>query len=311
MIESHAKRGLGIPKWIRLIVSAALLALIAVRMDWNQFFELVRRSSPPLLLIALGVSVLAIVLSAYKWGIVLSSLNLEAPFGILVSSYFVGLFFNNFLPTNIGGDVVRAAHLARISQNAPAAVASVVAERVIAASSLGLVSLIALAIDYQKVERFVILIAAFGVLCAGMIAACLAGNAIGRGVKRARFAAADKISEALTSLSASLKNPSMVARVLALSIAFHAMVVAINALIFRAMGLDVPLIVLLAFIPVISAVSMLPVSINGLGVREASYAYFFGISGVSTAQAVAASLAFYALVTLTSLVGGIILAVEK
>ncbi len=311
MAKLEAGVKVGFPRWMRLIVSFVLMTLLALKMDWPRFFELIGRLSPLSLLSALAVSVSAIVLSAYKWRLVAFSLDLDAPFGMMVSSYFVGLFFNNFLPTNIGGDVVRAAHLARETQNPPAAVASVVVERIIAASSLGLISLLALAVDYSKVMRFAPLIAAFAAICAGLMAACLAGDAIGRALSRLKFDIVPKVSDSLSSLAASLKDLSMVARVLALSLAFHAMVVAMNVLIFKSMDLEVPLTGLVVFVPLISALSMLPVSVNGLGIREASYAYFFGLYGVKTAEAVAASLAFYALVTITSLIGGVILAVKK
>ncbi|MCL5291244.1 MAG: flippase-like domain-containing protein [Actinobacteria bacterium] len=300
-----------IPRFVKLAISAGLIALIAYRIDWAEYADLVESSTPSFLSGAFVVAVLAIVLSAYKWRLLVVSLGMEAPFRFLVSSYFVGLFFNNFMPSNIGGDVVRVMQLAGRTRNGPASTASVVAERVIAASSLGAIALLALALNYTAVRRFALLIVAFGVVCIAVTAFCLAGRQLERIVSRFPSKLAAKLEEFFRALAGTLDDRTTLWRVLVLSIAFHAMVVLMNVLIFKAMGLSVPLARCLAFIPVISALSMLPVSINGLGIREISYVYFFGQAGVSTTQAVAASLYFYIMVTLTSLIGGIIFALKR
>jgi len=82
-------------------------------------------------------------------------------------------------------------------------------------------------------------------------------------------------------------------------------VVLANYLIFRSLGVEVPLVYCLIFIPLISALSLLPISFNGLGIREGGYIFFFSQIGLNMTQAVSASLVFFVLVVLTSLIGGI------
>jgi uncharacterized membrane protein YbhN (UPF0104 family) len=96
-----------------------------------------------------------------------------------------------------------------------------------------------------------------------------------------------------------------------LSVFFHLIVVSITHLIFIAMGVHVPFAYCLLFIPIISAVQMLPVSVSGFGVREGAYVYFFGSVGVTGAQAIASSLVFWILVALVSLAGGAAFALRR
>ena len=82
----------------------------------------------------------------------------------------------------------------------------------------------------------------------------------------------------------------------------------INDLLFLSFGINIPLLELLVVITLISVITMLPVSLNGLGVREASYVFFFNELGVPEEIALSVSLLFFFLVSISSLIGGIILA---
>lgn len=99
--------------------------------------------------------------------------------------------------------------------------------------------------------------------------------------------------------------PGVLIKVLALSFLFQALMILAKIFIFRSAGINLPLAVHFLYIPVIMAVSMLPISINGLGIREGMYIILYGYAGVDSATAVLCSLLFFILVTLASLAGGI------
>ncbi len=96
-------------------VSLALLAYLFSRVDVGRLWQLARSASIPWLASALALYYLMIGVSAWRWGVLLEAQGLHFPFRRLTSSFFVATFFNNFLPSNIGGDVIR------IADTAPAA----------------------------------------------------------------------------------------------------------------------------------------------------------------------------------------------
>jgi uncharacterized membrane protein YbhN (UPF0104 family) len=93
---------------------------------------------------------------------------------------------------------------------------------------------------------------------------------------------------------------------LAISLAFQTLLVVLVYLVGVALHLSVPLVQFLIFIPIINVISMLPISLGGLGVREGGAIYFFGKAGVDPASALTLSLLWFAVVAFTSLPGGLV-----
>jgi hypothetical protein len=106
-------------------------------------------------------------------------------------------------------------------------------------------------------------------------------------------------------------NRDAVAKVMVLSFAFQASVVLLGWATFVAIGVPVSLGACFLFIPIISAIQLVPISLNGFGVREGAYIFFFGSQGVGQPEAVAASLLFALLVSAVSLGGGVLFATRR
>jgi len=296
---------------LKVIVSLSLIAVLLYKSDPYRYIEIVRNSSPSYLLAALLITVLSIVLSAYKWRLLVIAQGFSVPLRSLISSYFVGLFFNNFMPTSIGGDVVRVCDLRKMTRNGPAAAASVVAERVLAAFTLGLIVLCGFAFGSDSFARYKPIILVFVGICFLSLIAVLYAHRFGSFLGRFEVSFLKKLKETADSMRASVDNKKILAQVLIYSFIFQLMVVIINVFIIKALGLSVSVAFVLLFIPIIFTITMLPVSVNGLGVREATYAYFFTQVGLSTEEAVTVSLFFFLVVTLVSLIGGVIFALRK
>jgi uncharacterized protein (TIRG00374 family) len=301
-------------KWwgraLRAAVSLALLVWLLKGVDWSAFAGLVRQADPLYAGIALLLVVVAVILSAYKWQRLLTVQRVEIPWYRLFIFYLVGLFFNNFLPTNIGGDVVRMHDAARYSGKTPEAIASVIAERLLALTAAA-----GLMLSFQTSQRF-------GWLVLGVLAAAVAAllvfavekwrAALGKKIKLPQKFSINRYLKGLgSSIGCCLQNRSNTAYIVFLSVLFQISVVAVTYFIFLALKLDVPFVYCVLVIPIISALQMLPVSISGFGVREGAYVFFFNAYGVSSTEAIAASLAFWILVALVSLSGGAIFALRK
>jgi uncharacterized membrane protein YbhN (UPF0104 family) len=125
---------------LKAAVSLALLAVLFSRVDVGRLFAAARNASAPWLAGALALYTLMVLASAWRWGVLLTAQNVRLPYSTLTSSFLVATFFNNFLPSNIGGDVVR------VADTAPAAGSKTLATTVVLLDrGLGLLGLVLIA----------------------------------------------------------------------------------------------------------------------------------------------------------------------
>jgi uncharacterized membrane protein YbhN (UPF0104 family) len=298
----------------RLLVSAALVAVLAWRVDWGQIGSAFARLNGWFWLAALAVYLAAQTVSGLRWRILARAVGLDGPRAEFVGEYFVGMFFSLFLPTSVGGDVVRAWRLARRPGAEPpagrrmAAVLSVLADR-----ANGLVVLIVLACAAAAccpvALPFWALAAVLGVG---------GGAALGFGllplwrrvvIPRLR-AALPRFARPLNGLQ-SLADGAAVTlgdrRVLVQGTALSALVQAANVvvvwLVGEGLGLRVPFLYYGVLVPLVTLLTLLPVSVNGVGLREMGLVVLLGPLGVGAADAVTLGLLSFAVYTAAGLAG--------
>jgi uncharacterized membrane protein YbhN (UPF0104 family) len=279
--------------------------------DLPAFMERVKGMNPAWIVLALVAYAATQSIAVWRWHRLLRAQHIEVEPRKLTESIWVSMFFNNFLPSNIGGDVVR------IADTAPAAGSKTLATTVILVDRvLGLTALVVVAASGALVAQL------FGVHVPGARWLWLASG-IGAVAAISVIAMPQLVGHALLPVRA-LNKPWLTERAQrledavirfrnapsALAGAFAgALVVQITIVAFyllTAEGLSVPLPIFLGavLIPVSLVVQMAPVSINGFGVREAVFAFFFRRFGLPTDAAVALSLVSTGMVMGLSLVGG-------
>ena len=297
----------------RIGLSALLLSVITWRLGAGQIGAALQNADPSWILAGVSATVFALVVSAWKWQILLHAAGVDAPLGRVFEAYLVGLFFNNVLPSNVGGDVARAHLLGTATGRVAVVAGTIIGERLIAGLALVATALVALAAspwlagtvgDAIAVTAFVFV--SLTVVCGAPVLRARAVRALGTEGRRGA------VSRAIEGLGATLARPSTVIPVFALSLVFQGLVIAVAWFGFKAVGADVPLDATIALIPVISAIQLAPVSVGGLGVREGAYAVLFAACcGTPAPVAVAASLAFAGVVGFVSLAGGVRLAMRS
>jgi hypothetical protein len=304
-----ALRGAGLV--LRPLVSLVLLGLLFWRFGAGAVWETLSRAEPVWLGAGLVMVVVALLISAWKWQVLLAAQGLDVPFRTLFGSYLVGIFFNNFLPSNIGGDVARVHDVARYTGKGSAAAASVIGERLLAGLALALTAAVALLFSFRSsapvAGTVLAVLALFGLLVAGIASARFRG-ALGARFPRWQNSVMARIAG---QIGAAFADRQAFVVVMILSLLFHASVVLLGWITFVAIGAPVPLAACFLYIPVISAIQLIPVSLNGFGVREGAYVFFFGSAGLAASQAVAASLLFAILVGAVSLIGGVLFALRR
>jgi len=304
--------------WIKLVVSVGLYALIFYATDVRTIVRHLAEARLAYVAAAVLLYAAGQALSALRWHILLRPLALTVPYSRLVAFYFTGMFFNLFLPTIVGGDAVKALLLARETGATARSAMSVFMER-----NLGLFALLAIAAVAATLAPPVVvggltlttltllLLAAF--LAANLvIASPRAYHGIDRLVALSPFAGirmrAASLYEAVARYRSSI---GALFSASVLSFVFQFVVVGVVFLNARALNLDVPVSALAVFVPLISLAGMIPVTVNGLGVREALYILLFGQLGAPTELAVSLALLFLAVTIAASLPGGLVYALHR
>lgn len=299
---------------IKLGVTISLIGMLLWRLDLRELAARASAFSAGWTALAFAAVLGAIWISAWKWGAILHSRDSALPFSRLVHHYFIGLFFNNVLPTTVGGDAVRAWETSKDTGEVPEAMGSVVSERLIAGVALGMTALLGLPF-VETSPRLLLFVIVFLIVDLALVALFLVprcAEGIVAKILPPRFAGlTEAVSGTVGVVRATLKDRRLFIKVVLLSVLFQILVAAVNACIFNAMDVPVSLAHCIIFTPMIFTVTMLPISLSGLGVREAAYWYFFSQIGVGQVEAVIASLAFFVIVGICSLPGAPLFVVNR
>ena len=293
--------------WLNSAVTLSLAAFLVVKV-WDQSHSWALRLVQPLyLLLAMAGTVAAMLLSAWLWYLFLPEAQ-RPRFWHLLGLYVNGLFWNNFLPAGVGGDVVRAVSLARHSQRVDQAVGSVFMGRV---ASLWSVAVLAFSSGLVYGESTAWRAPLLPLIATGGLALTFLATLVMLGMPLPRAAHRFSWLKSLNSLQTFYRHPRRMAQSFLIALGVQMLSVFINACMAAALGLPVSAAQLLFAMPLINLVSTLPVSLGGLGLREGSYYYLLGLVGASPLDAVALSLCVYALIILASAGGAGVLALRS
>jgi len=284
---------------LRVVGTLGLLLATALWVDVAAVLSELSSARPGPLLLALALSVPLMLALAGRWSFTARRLDLDIPFRVAVAEYYASTFINKVLPGGVLGDVGRAVRGGQRNPDARGAAArSVVLDRLSGQAALWIVVVCGLLIWGASEGRRLASIVAGVVLLAGLAAVLItripgfADSKLGRGW-------AQVVSEARRSF---VDRGAWLVQ-LALSLISVAVLVAIYAACVEAVGVPVRLGQLLLIAPILLAVSSLPVSVGGWGVREAASAALFQMVGLDPAAGVAASAAFGAVNFVGSLPG--------
>jgi glycosyltransferase 2 family protein len=254
------------------------------------------------------------VISSWKWKVLLHCRNIEVPFIRLLALYFIGRFFNLFLPTSMGGDVVRVWELGRQSGKKYEALASVFVERLSGMVTLALLSIVAVLVELHTFDLPIL--TASLLFLSGLILLifwiildqrplAFFSRTLGDRVALLQkfFIKLHRSQEAVLEYK---DNPLALLKVFVISCLFYFMAVVnvwITALTFFP---EVSFDSMLLAVPAIMLVMNLPISIGGIGLMEAAFALLFPLFGYTTALALSTALLMRFQTIFYGIAGGII-----
>jgi hypothetical protein len=296
-----------------LLISLGLLAFVLRAIGLERIGRVALEADPGPLVIALGLFFVGVVVRAFRWRALLVALGLQIPLGRLVYLYFLGTFFNMFLPTGFGGDVVRVVELSQ-EADPTLVTGTVIVDRLTGLLMLFALALLALPFTVGLLPTEVWL--TIGLLAAGgLVAGVLVLQ--GRWLRRVTRWLPGPLSLTGVGVLARIYDAvtacgwRAVGAALFFSLIFNVLLVLENYLVALAVGIDLSLAYFFLLVPLFSLTLMLPISFGGLGVREGLAVLLLGQVGVDEAQAVAYSLGVYAIARVTGLFGGLLFVLES
>jgi uncharacterized membrane protein YbhN (UPF0104 family) len=314
-----AGRRAGIATFLRVAVSAALIAWILQKAPVHEVLEAFRSADLRFVLLSVVLNPIGYWASVNRWRLLLRSQGGDAPFAFLLRSFLIGVFFNNLLPSTIGGDAVRAVATSRTGVGKAAAVAIVFVDRFIGLLALMLFAILGLLVSGRLLAEVPVLYAwvAGGTVGLGLVACLLFLPSPRAAALLGRIGAAfperlrGLFVKASTAFLAFQGKGSVLARAFSWSLVLQTAVVLNGYCLAKALHVRIPLPYFFLIVPLALFVMMLPVSINAIGVRENVFAFFFAAFGIASATSVAVAWLDYGLVLVQALVGGAVYAWGK
>lgn len=292
---------------IKISISIIMLGLVLRFVDLRDLERIILSIPASTAIFVVLVFTAGQILSSLKWWIIARSGGIDVSWGTALKAYFIGMFVNCFGFGTVGGDVARGILLTDGKKLKTLALASVVADRAQGLAVLCTIALVSIAIFGQPLidQRLVLMLLA-------LLVAVIAVWFIAPSVLFRLFPGETKLGHILRQIfQAFPRKPGTIVLITALSTAFHFSQLWLHAIMADGVGAALPWAILLTTIPFVNILATLPISWNGLGVRENSYIFFLFPAILSKEQAIAFGAMWILAVAITSSIGGIISVLTK
>ena len=301
----------------KLIFCLILMGWIFSKIEINLFLKIFRQTDIKIFIIAYLFLLLNTALSSLKWKILLEADGIKIPFNFLIKSYLVATFANLFLPSNIGGDVVRIYDVAKHSKDSVKSTASVLIDRASGFFALSLIGFIASLSSVSFLNNTKIISSLCSVFILILVMFVLLFNKKIHSLIRIMLSFF-KIQKALSlftrltdSLDSYKKHPATLSKILLISFFFQLMVVGIVYLYSLGLHMKISFLYFLIFIPIITVIESIPLTPFALGIRDASYVYFFTKVGLSIEQSESLAITYILMTFAYAFLGGVIFLFKK
>jgi uncharacterized membrane protein YbhN (UPF0104 family) len=300
---------------IKLLVSGGLLAYFLSRIHIERFFHTFASAKFSYIALALAIYLVTQGISAVRWAALARPIGIKTPFKDILRYYLIGMFFNLFAPGTVGGDVSRVYYLVRDEQahakgrgvTTVHAAMSVLMDR-----AIGMVVLVWLgaaglllfpAYPIPATVRTVTLLLALAFLVGALSVPLL------------RRLLPEDGHQLVVKLRLALRSYRTQWRALGaatlLSVAVHLIQAWMHVAMGRALDLDLPFSFCIIVYPLVGTFAAIPISVNGLGLREGGYVFLLAVIGIGTEKGVAFGILLFLIVALDSLLGGLLFLLQK
>lgn len=302
-----------IPAWIsttlRLVVTVALMAVVLRGVDREAFFTTLETVDWRWWVTGMAIAISTQVIAGIRWASLARPIGFSHAVGVFVWRFFEGMFFSLCLPSSIGGDVVKAYRLADSTPRRILAGCTVLADRLTGLAALGVLAGAAVIAAEWSLGVWPTLATGGGLLLAAVAAFRLGVGSLDRLL--AIIPAPHPARQFIAQLLPYQARPNLMTHAMAWSLLIQLGNALSVSLIAQALGVRLPMSVWCVVVPLVMLAMVVPISINGVGVREGGMAMLLKPHGVSSEQAVAIALLWFLAGIVSGLIGGVLFLLDR
>lgn len=297
---------------LKILLSLLLFAYVVAKVSPGHVWATVRNADPTLLGLAGALFLFSSLVGSWLWGRLLRAQGVAIPYSKAASYYFVGLFFNNFLPSNVGGDITRITDASKHADRMTSVFSATLMERLIGVVSIGFLAVVA---SFAALHTLHLVAVAWTTLAVFLIALGLFLSIFHRGAlefleRPFRAMGFTRIERALGRLLDDLhgfrtERGALLSAFVA-STVVQVSRICVHYIVGLALGVQISIAYYFLFVPVLAFLISLPISLNGIGVREGAAVVLFQLAGLTREQSFSIPFLTYVIAVLVSLLGGLI-----
>ena len=296
---------------LRYLVSGVLIALLISWVDFGEVTDALRSAHAGWMILGLAMALPGILVSVWKWRLLLARVDItHASFFSLWRLYHIGGFFSNFLPTEMGGDVVRSYEVGRKGGRIPEALAAAFMERLTGLGAVLVFGVLGTGFSWRLAREMGLAPVMLGLSAAFVIGVAAVTSSRGSSLTGRWLTSiprlqglGKKVSTFHRAMVRFREARTMVAAMI-LSLVNQFIGILANGFYALALGASIPLMDLTLVVSAIILIGVVPVTINGYGLREATIVLLFGALGMGEGEALALAVISRVGLLLPALVGG-------
>jgi len=297
---------------IRLLIGIGLIAFLISQTDVAAITKSLRTANAGLIAAGYLLSAGYWIMSALRWRVFLEALGIELQAGTALRLTFIGAFFNAFLPTGVGGDAYKAFRVRSAGSSLAVGFASVLLDRLAGVAALAIVAFpVAVLLAFRA--RITPLLPASLAISVGVLALtaflfALGEKLVGRG-QHTWFGIRPGLRRTIEAAARAVRKPPTIRWALLIGLLGHLFSILGYVFLARSLGIDVPVGIIALGLLSSTVAAAIPITVNGLGIREAVWVWSLGMYGVGRGEAFAYALLVLGVSLATSAVGGLVYAV--
>ncbi|MCP4652502.1 MAG: flippase-like domain-containing protein [Candidatus Omnitrophica bacterium] len=295
---------------IRVAIGVGLIVVLFRFIGDDRILRIFSNSNKIYLFFGFVIFFIANCIGMLRWRFLLIASGLKVSIGESFLAFFCGLFFNLFFPSFVAGDVFRGATISHRHGELKKVASSVFMDRFSGSVALAIVALVSYLVGGTKLNEPQVLHSLILVLlvigCASLLVFNRSLFRFLTGVLKRKPSWREKVISFHDQLYLFKEKPKNLFLAVVISLPIHILVCIAFFINSRAFGSELPISNFFIVIPIITAISLIPVTIAGAGTREAAAVYFFVLLGGDAAVALGISLLNLVAITIVGAMGGVL-----
>ena len=304
---------------IKFLISAGLIYWILRGTNFNDIFTAMGNANFLLVALSFSLHFIGYYVSAVRWKLLLEAQGVKTKISYLIKSYIVSTFFNHLLPSTFGGDTVRAYDSYKAGKSKSGAIAVIFVDRFLGLFTLMFFALTATLFAGEITSKvpylFLWVIIGFLLMVLVVLIIFFPTKKLSELVSKIKIPFSAKLQRILEKIIEAFwtfkGQKKVLFKALGLSLILQTNVITYYFLIASSLGLNIPFYNFFLIVPLSIFIMMLPISINGIGLRENTFFFFLSAFAIMKPEAIAFAWIEYGILLFQGVLGGIVYAFRK